>query len=804
MLKHYFRIALRNLQRHSFYTALNIFGLSLGIACGIILFLFISYHLGFDGYHRKAGQIYRVVTDLHLDDGSVQYEKGAPMALAAAIQTEIPQVKDQAFLFGNYRDHSFTVAVPQPGTVNTTRKLFAEQGSIAFADRHWFELFDYQWEAGDPHTALEEPNTAVLTHQQAEKYFGKKDPIGQTIRLDGKEITITGLLKDHPANTDIKTEIFLSLASLKNFYPDNYQPMQTAWGWINGSNSLFLLLPEGLSPKVVDKSMTALTRRHMSDMAKYYDFHLQPLKEIHFDTRYGGTIPRPLLTTLSMIGVFILIIACINFINLATALNIRRTKEISTRKILGSTAAGIFWQFIIETACITGVAVAFALGWVSLILPVMNQWLQTRLELHPLSDPLLRTALFSLFVFVIGTAGIYPALLLSRFRPVETMRSKSGNIRQPWLRTGLILVQNLVAQSLIICTLVITLQNRYIKSTDLGFDKTAVVMVPVPKPDKNDLFYLRNQLLNQPDIKDASFCFRAPSSTVYKAGSVRIDNRDWENYRALCTLGDSHYLSTFGLRLTAGRNLAESDTTREFLVSEDLAKKMGFTDPAQILGHTLVAGTLEDHPGTIVGVVKDFHLQSLHNNIEPLLMTTRLQDYAYAGIKISGADLGRSIREIKDVWQSLYPGQIFEYHFLDQQIADFYQKEDLLNKLISSAALIAIIISCVGLLGLISLLTVQRTKEIGIRKVIGASVSSITLLLSKDFIRLVGLALIGSSVFAWWAMNSWLQGFAYRITIPWWIFLVAGLGNLLLALLTICFHAVKAAMMNPVRSLRME
>ena len=803
MLINYIKLAWRNLRKHRYYTILNIFGLSLGIACSLILFQFIHYHSRFDGYHNKAARLYRVVTDLHLDDGTVQYEKGAPMALAAAIKAELPQVRNQAFLFSNYRDLPFTVAIAQGG--DRSDKLFSEQGTIAFADRNWFDLFDYEWEAGNPHTALEQPNTAVLTRSQAEKYFGNANPIGQTIRLDGKAaMTVTGLLKDPPANTDIKATIFLSLSSLKGFYPDMQESMATSWGWISSANSLFVWLPEGVSPGTVDQSLTALKKEHMPELAKYYDFHLQPLDQVHFDSRYGATISRSLLSNLGIVGFFILVIACVNFINLATAQNVRRVREVSTRKILGSTAAGIFWQFIAETVGITLFAVGVALEWVHLSLPVMNRWLQTHLEFHPFEDRALMGALLSVTAFIILAAGCYPAWLLSRFQPVDALKSKSGVVRRPWLRKSLILLQNLVAQSLVICTLIILLQTNYFKTADLGFNKEAVVMVPVPRADKSELIYLRNQLLNRPDIKDASFCFRPPASAMYKAGSISFDSRSWENYRALCVLGDAHYLKTFGLQLIAGRNLAESDTIREFLVNTDLVRKLGFSDPSQVLGHRLVAGALSDHPGTIVGVVADFHLQSLHTIMEPCLITTSRADYAYAGIKISGVNPATSIAAIRQAWQSLYPGRLFDYRFLDEQVAGFYKKEDLLNKLIGSAAVLAILISCLGLLGLISLMTIQRTKEIGVRKVIGASVLSITALLTKDFIRLSVLGLVLASVVSWLTMQHWLQAFAYRITIPWWIFLVAGVGNLFLVIATVCYHSIKTAWLNPVNSLRAE
>ncbi len=803
MIKNYIKTALRNLRKHSFYTALNVFGLSLGVASGIILFLFISFHLSFDSYHQKGSRIYRVITDLHLDDGSVKNEKGAPLVLATALKSEVPQLKDQAFLFQNYRDHVFTVAIPQSGSARG--KLFAEKGNVAFANQQWFHLFDYDWISGDSRTALEQPNTAVLTRQYAEKYFGTEDPMGKTIRIDGnQEVKITGVLKDRPDNTDFKTDVFISQSSLRNIFPSLFPEIETGWGWISSSNYLFLLLPKDFSAEAAAAAITILRKEHMGDMAKYYDFRLIPLSETHFDARYGGVISKSLLRTLGIVGFIILMIACVNFINMATAQNARRVKEISTRKILGSTKSGIFWQFMTETTTITLLAVALGLTWATLALPHLNPWLQTELHANPSQNKQLLIALILLTLFIILAAGIYPSVLLSRFNPIDSLKSKSGNGGNSWLRKSLIIFQNLVAQSLIICTLIILLQTNYVKNADLGFNKDAVLMINIPTSTKTNLDFLRNQLLKRSDIKDISFCFRPPASETFKAGSIKFDQRDWENYTALGILGDSHYLNTFGLKLTAGRNLAESDTVREFLISEDMIHKLGLSKPDQVLGRRLVAGTLNDHAGTIVGVVKDIHLHSLHSEIEPLLITSQAEDYAYAGVKIGMSNPSKIIEEIKQDWQSVYPNHIFEYHFLDDQIAEFYSKEDLLNKLIGTSAALAIIISCVGLLGLISLITIQRTKEIGIRKVIGASASSITFLLSKDFAKLVGLSLILATVLAWVIMNLWLQGFAYRISIPWWVFVVAGLCNLILALLTIGYHAIKAATMNPTKSLKAE
>ncbi len=497
---------------------------------------------------------------------------------------------------------------------------------------------------------------------------------------------------------------------------------------------------------------------------------------------------------------------------MATARNARRAREISTRRILGCTPMGIFWEFMTETAFITTLAMILALGWTQLALPVLNHWVQTDLHLHIFGDPQgnpgggpqLLIVLLSLILFITLAAGVYPAILLSRFRPVEVLKSRSGGASRPWLRNSLLLLQNLVAQSLIICTLVIALQTNYLKHADPGFSRQAVVMVPLPGTDKSNLEYLRNRLLSRSDIKDASFCLRSPASDYFKSGTIRYDHRNWESYAVQTVLGDSHYIGAFGLQLIAGRNLSESDTVREYLVSEELVKKLGAGSPSAVIGRQLVAGDLGDKEGIIVGVVADFHLHSLHNATEPILISTLKSNYANAGIKISGANPAASIAAIQQIWQTAFPNNVFEYHFLDDQVAALYKKEDLLNKLLGSSASLAIVISCMGLLGLISLLTVQRTKEIGIRKTIGASVRDILLLLSKDIFRLVGLALILSSAIAWLAMNKWLQGFPYRITLSWWIFLLAGVANLGLALLAVCYHSIRAALVNPVISLRQD
>ncbi|MHA4809652.1 ABC transporter permease [Flavitalea flava] len=803
MLSTYFNIAWRNLWKQKFHAAINIFGLSLGMAGGLILFQFISYHLSYDRYHQKSGQLYRAVTDLHLDDGSVINVSGSPLGLTAALQDEFPTIKDQAVLL---KLRTVTISVPGAGQW----KYFEEKENIGFTDQHWFNLFDYTWEEGNAASSLQQPNTAVISRRLADKYFGNAEAIGQTIRLDNKyTVTITGVLKDLPANSDFRTELFFSRPSFTAFYPGTEEAMYRSWGFINTTTQSFVWLPEKqsetLSEKKVTAAMARLTKIHFEpDVASVYHFHLQPLKEIHFDGRYGGTIQRSLLLTLAVIGLFLVIIACFNFINLATAQSAKRAREIGTRKVLGSSRMAIFRQFMTETACLVLLATLLSLLWIKLILPLSDKWLQILLPFNPFRDLRLSMAVLLLAILVTATAGFYPAIILSRWKPVDALKKQINSPGSSLFRKGLIVFQNVVVQVLIICTLIITLQIKHLKTTDPGFVKEAVIMVPVPDPAKGKSSYLESLLKMDPAIQAVSFCYSAPLSERSLGGSVSYDNRSWEKFNSRTIIGDADYLPTFGIALLTGRNITESDTVREFLINETLVRQLGIGDPKQVIGRRLVAGGLDDHPGIIVGVVKDFNVQTLNKPVEPVLFTTKRDRYEYAAIKFKGGNPADLRSRIRKAWEAVYPAHVFEYHYLNEQIDEYYHKEDLLNKLINATAAIAIAISCLGLLGLISFFTIQRTKEIGIRKILGANASAIMYMLSKDFLKLVLLSILIASPVAWYMMNHWLLDYAYRIKINWWIFVLAGVASLLIALITVSYQAVKAAFVNPVESLRSE
>ncbi|MES2427197.1 MAG: ABC transporter permease [Bacteroidota bacterium] len=801
MIWNLFKIAYRNLWNHKFYTAINVFGLALSIGCSIILFQFITYHSSFDRYHHDAKQIYRVVHKLTFNDGVPMFDQGAPLALARDLKANDPHIKDIGILL---RIHDINVAIPQSDKAG--KKMFAEHENIGIADGHFFNLFDYQWEQGDKNVALTQPNTVVLSHGLAQKYFGSQDVLGRVITVDNKNsFTVTGVVKDHPANTDIKSDLFLSLSTLKGLYPDLSKEMKSDWGFINSTNSVFLELQEGVDPKVIERNIARLNiKAQGADMAKPYHFMLLPLSEMHFDERFAGVIQHWLLTTLAIIGLLLIIIACVNFINMATVQSFKRAKEIGTRKVLGSSPGAIFAQFISETAYIVVFAVLMAFAMAYVMAPVLNDWLQTQISFNIFADYRLLAFMVSILVVITFAAGSYPAMILSRFKPVNALKNQLGGHIQTgaFTRKGLIVIQNVIAQVLIISTILITMQVKYLKTADLGIDKETVLMVPIPNNEQTKTDYLRNQLLADRNIKDVSFCHNAPVSDNGNGGSIKYNARDWEKFAGWTLVGDADYVKTFGIRLVAGRNVTENDNAREFLINEVLMRMLGVKNPQQIIGKQFTSGDLSKEAGTIVGVVKDFHAKSLSVPIGPEYITTFRKRYTYAAVKINSGDLTTVINHIKKQWQAVYPDNVFEYRFLDQQIADFYQKEVLINRLITSSAIIAISISCLGLLGLISLLTLQRTKEIGIRKVLGASVASITGLLSADFLKLVLLAVVIATPIAWLAMNKYLQNFAYRIDISWWVFVLTAFIALLIAFITVSFQSVKAAMANPVESLR--
>ena len=808
MLRSYLKIALRNLRSQRVYTLLNITGLTIGMAGGLLIFLFISYHLSTDRHHTKFDRIFRVVTDLHLADGSVEYYPEAPLPMAKALRTNYPQVDQAAYLKMN-RDLTVEVdrnatSQQRSDTASGQPVRFLEHKSTALVEPELFDIMDYQWLRGNPKLALREPNTAVLTESWAKKYFGDTDPIGQTLTLNHRaNVRVTGLMADMPKTTDTDINLFISLSTLAQL-DSTYD--QTSWGALNSTDRIFITLKDPQSVGSMESAMPALLKTHFGVDARYYQFHFQPLRDVHFDVKriVGGVIRPSLLWSLGLVGLFLVLTACINFVNLATAQALRRGKEVGIRKTLGGTRGQLIRQFLFETSLIVLTATVLALLLVRLTMPLFNQWLSIQLAMQ-VDIPLLGFV-FLLISVVILLAGGYPSAVLSGFSPWAALKGTLAvRVRGNYsLRQALIVLQFVICQALIVGALVVASQVRYLHEADLGFKKDNVVMVTLPNRQTERREAFKNELMQYPAIRSVSASHQPPSSRLLYGGSFKMDDKaEWEDYPVRERVADANYLDTYGLQLVAGRNISQSDTIREYLVNEAFLKKLNVSDPQKILGRKMQY-YLSPIPLPIVGVVKDFHLRSLHEEITPCFIASYGPFMGEAGIRVSGQNPAQTIQGIRQVWQKLYPNEVFEYTYLDEQLAKFYETESLVFRLVNIFSGIAILICGLGLYGLVSFVVVQRTKEIGVRKVLGASVASIVTLLSKDFLKLVLLAILMASPLAWWAMNSWLQDFAYKITIDWWIFVLAGLLAIGVALITVSFQSIKAALVNPVKSLRSE
>jgi len=788
MFRNYIKIAWRSIFNRRFYTAINVAGLALAMVCCLFIYLYISYHLSFDTYHDQSKNTFRLVDELHLQ--TTEYDKGASVAMFRMMQKDMPQVDRSAFAI---EKQSLIIDVD-----GDAKRRFKEEKNIAFVSSDWFNLFKYQWLAGNP-KQLDEPNTAVITQKQAAKYFAGAEPVGRILAVKNQQVKIIGLIADAPFNSDLRSEIYISFASLNNLLPGIDKSFYTDWGWINSTNAAYVSLKDPNQRNVVENRLTKLGIDHFKSTV--FSFKLLPLTQVHFDSRYGGVVQKSLLLTLALIGVLILIIAVINYINMTIAQQARRSVEIGTRKVLGGSALQLFMQFMTESLLTSVIAIIIAAALVIVCMPAANNLLFTDNPLHMLSNTNFYLFLGAMLVFITLATGVYPALMLSRVSVFNALKNNAWNLKAGMGRKVLIVLQNTVAQTLIAGTIIIVMQVRYLKNTDFGFDRNAVVMVPLGQVTDSQKEQLSHVLKTTPQVQSFSFCNKPPASDSQRGATVKFESRDWEKWPARFAIGDSAYCRTFGLRLIAGRTIRDKQPTPEFLINQKMAAMLGFKNVNDVLGRTLLAG---DVKGVVVGVVKDFNIKSLLEPIEPSVILENSFVQNSLAIKLSGKQTSSMLSTLQTQYQRILPDQLFSYQFVDDEIASLYKKENLQQKLIWSAAIVAIFISSLGLLGLVTLVTLQRTKEIGIRKVLGATVSQINLMLSKDFLILVLIALTIASPLAWWAMSKWLQGFAYRITLNWWMFALAGIGAMLIAIVTISVQSIKAALENPVKSLRNE
>ena len=792
MYKNFLTTAWRNIIRKKSYALINVCGLALGISCALVIFSLVDYHLSFDNFHSHADRIYRCVTEEHRDQ--IDYDPSVPPAFGKAFREDYTYAEKVAKLCTQEEE---LITVESSGET----KKFSEQ--ISFAEPEFFDIFNFPLLSGDQSKILVEPNTAIISKSVAEKYFGRESAIGKTIQLNNKiDFVITGVLQDLPINTDIQSEIYFSYSTMKQY--NEWYAADDAWGGITTSIKTFTKLKPGVNPEEVESVLPAYVKRYRPNSKNVHHYKLQPLSEVHFDARYEGVMSKTTIWVLSMIGALLILTASLNFINLATAQATTRSREVGVRKSLGSARSQLFWQFTIETGVIVLMASLLALSFCYSILPYLNIFLKTHITLNLFSDARLALFFLSLLIIVTLLSGAYPGIVISGFKPVIALKgtlgiNRGGNLN---FRRALIITQFTISQVLLIGLIVMMYQIRSFKTTDMGFNHDAIVMLPAGSNDAK-LSTLKSQILGLPGVKNVSLCFGAPASDNHWGTSMRFDNRTESETFSISHKGvDENYLSTFNIELIAGRNLTPSDTVREFLVNEKLVDKLGLSSPEEILGRALTVNG--NWHGPIVGVVKDFHELSLHSEIMPVFLTTSSFTYNSIAVKINMQDARQTLSALEKIWSAMHPDQIFKYDFLDDQIARFYETEQMMVTIIQAFSCIALIIGGLGLYGLVSFMSIQKTKEIGIRKVLGGNISQILWIFGKEFSSLVIIAFLIAAPIGWFLMSRWLTNYAYKVDIGLWVFALELLIIVLVVLITVGYRSLKAVVANPIESLRSE
>ena len=795
MLKTYFVSSWRHLLRNKTYAIINILGLSLGIGCAILIFVLVQFHLGFDTFHPDKDRIYRVNTEFHSE--GVTRESAVPVPLGKAFRNDFTFAEKTARVVIY---PSTLISLPEEKEV----KKFEEDKGVAFAEPEFFDIFAFPTVTGNAQSALAEPDGALITQRLARKYFGDANPIGKHLRFENKlDYTIKGVLKDLPDNTDRRQEIYLSFASYKNYQP--YMASDSSWGAIYSGVNFFIRLKPGVSPATVEKAFFGFAHKYYQlDDAKVYQFKLQPIRDIHFNTDLDGRTDRKYLWAVAFIGVFLIVTASVNFVNMATAQALNRSREIGVRKVLGSEPIHVFCQFMAETALITLFAVLVGLGLAYAGLPGLNNLLKNHMTMNLFGSWSLGAFLAVTFVLVVFLAGSYPGLVLARFRPALALKGKlsQSHIGGFSLRRILVVLQFSISQLLIIGTLVIARQIYFSEHTDLGFVKDGIVTVPIPVTDAVKAKTLRDRLLEVPGVEHATLCFQPPASGSNNKTNVHFGDRPKDELWSINEkFGDDQYIPTFGLQLIAGRNLFASDTTNGFVLNETAVHKFNAGTPREVLGQQLVINGVK---APVVGVVRDFNNMSFRGEVEPIAIFNYARTYRNCALGIRLDKIRPVLTAMERIWNETYPEYVYSQQFLDERVARFYETDTMLLSLIEIFAGIAIFIGCLGLYGLVSFMAVRKTKEIGVRKVLGAGMTQILWLFGREFARLVGIAFLVAAPIGWWCMHRYLESFKYRITIGWAVFVPALGATCLIAAVTVAYRSWRAASVRPVKSLRSE
>jgi predicted permease len=795
MIQNYVTVALRNLRRNLSYTLLNVLGLALSIACGILIFLLVRQHLSYDTWHAKTDRIALIGTESRRE--TVDKMPLAPYPMSTALRQEYSFLEKTAMV--SRRGYSL-ITIEEQGVAPVK---FKEENTRAVAEPELFDIFDLPLVQGS-FTEFREPYTALLTEKLARKYYGTTDAVGKTFKLNAEfDFRVVGILKDIPDNTALQYQMYTSWKTMVAADSNARRALEN-WGGIQGGTQCYVLFREGHSTAELESAFTSFREKYFHPEVRNWYYHALPLASVHLDPDYGSGTSKSYLWTLSLIGLFLLLTACVNFVNMATAQALNRAREVGVRKTLGSTRGQLFWQFMAETSLIVLAATGLSLVLARLGMPFLNDLTGLNLALDFSRDALLYGFLALLMLIVVFLAGAYPGVVQSSFKPVESLKGTldSRQVGGFSLRRMLVGVQFAISQILIIGAVVVTAQMEYARNADLGFRREGIVTLPLAGRETDKKKTLKQELEQIAGVEQISLCMQPPASGSNWKTQVQLEGRtEREPWVINLKFADANYVETFGLQFVAGRNLQASDTLREFLVNETVVKKFNLASAEEIIGKKLdVDGRLN----TVVGVVKDFHNHSFRDAIEPVCMGSSLQNYDVCAVKINLQNTQPTLAALEKTWTAIYPDQFYEYDFMDAWIAEFYEEEAILLQLVRLFAGIAIFIGCLGLYGLAAFMVARKTKEIGIRKTLGASVPGILWLFGKEYARLIVFAFAVAAPLAWWVMNNWLADYAYRISIGASIFFLSLAATFLVALVTVSFQSVKAALANPVNSLRSE
>ncbi len=753
--------------------------------------------MNYDNFQKKGDRIARVIMEYKFDGGT-EFKKGnfTSARVAPIFKQTFPEIESSVRMTDYTR------------VVQYKDKLINEK-SFMYADPSFFNLFSFRLLRGDPANVLKAPNQVVVTESTAKRYFADENPVGKVLKI-GTDTTlyqVTGVIQDCPSNSQIKYDFLASWSSLKladeekSYWDANY--------------TTYLLLKNKESINSLQAKITPFMRKEMAGQGATVNFSLESFNKIHLYSPYDGFEPNNSITyiyILEAVALLMLMIACFTYVNLNTARSMERAREVGVRKVIGADNKQLFWQFIGESVMICTIATILSIILAGILLPVFNQLTEKQLNISTFLSPQFIGGAVALIILVSLLAGTYPALILSNFQPVKVLKGAFKNTDSgQWVRKSLIVFQFSISVILIISTFIMQKQLNYIQNKRLGYDRDQVLVLPMDSKMLGKIDLIKQEFKSNNNIVSVSRCSNLPTNIVSGYNMRSSTMPETQQIAVTANVVDEDFVNTIGLQILTGSNLTQQDikdasyddykkNSFHFILNESAARQLGWT-PAQAIGKKMFMG--DDRPGYVKAVVKDFNFESLHNTIRPLVLFPEARGQKLL-LKLKGNNLQQTISFLESKWKQLVPYRPFEYHFLDEDFNSLYSSELRLGKVLTIFASIAIILACLGLLGLSSYSAKQRIKEIGIRKVLGASIGNIAALLSIDFVKLVFVAILISTPIAWWMMNIWLQSFAYKTNMSWWVFIVAGGSAVFIALATISFQSIKAALANPVKSLRSE